>query len=130
MTEIEDKHKAAYDAMYEHTKNECGQCKIPYSCCDEFACRVTMECAKELYGVELTPLPKEDRLGPERKNALFLGKNGCVVPPHLRPLCTLHTCDINGLGFKPGEKEWTDQYFKLREVCTKADSDLYKERGM
>ena len=45
----------------------------------------------------------------------FMGAYGCVVAPHLRPLCTLHTCDINGLGFKKGDLKWTKKYFKLRE---------------
>lgn len=41
---------------------------------------------------------------------------GCVVPAWLRPLCTLHTCDISGWGFKADDPEgkWTESYFNLR----------------
>jgi hypothetical protein len=47
----------------------------------------------------------------------FMGPTGCVVAPHLRPICTVHTCDINGMGFKrgPGSGPWTKRYFELRE---------------
>ena len=45
----------------------------------------------------------------------FMSPTGCVVPPHLRPLCTLHTCDVNGRGFKPNDPAWTARYFALRE---------------
>jgi hypothetical protein len=42
-------------------------------------------------------------------------KTACTVPPHLRPLCTLHHCGINGIGFKLGDPEWTKKYFDLRQ---------------
>jgi len=45
----------------------------------------------------------------------FMGSNGCTVEPYLRPLCTLHTCEINGLGFKKNNWQWTEEYFALRE---------------
>jgi hypothetical protein len=43
-----------------------------------------------------------------------MGPTGCVVPPHLRPICTVHTCEINGVGVKKGDPKWTEAYFKLR----------------
>jgi hypothetical protein len=45
----------------------------------------------------------------------FMGPNGCTVPPHFRPNCTLHECSINSLGFKPRKSNWTKEYFKLRD---------------
>ena len=44
-----------------------------------------------------------------------MGPNGCTVPPHLRPTCTIHTCEINSVGCKKGDTKWTDKYFELRE---------------
>lgn len=58
-------------------------------------------------GVTLTPT--------EHPTLKFMGPTGCVVEPHLRPLCTLHTCAINGAGFKAGDDEWNRKYFALRE---------------
>jgi len=68
---------------------------------------MAMEMAKER-GVELTPTG--------HSKLLFMSGTGCVVPPHLRPLCTLHTCDINSWGFKPNDTdgEWTKKYFDIR----------------
>ncbi len=45
----------------------------------------------------------------------FMGSNGCVLPPHQRPLCSLHVCVINGLGYDPKDPKFTEDYFKLRE---------------
>ena len=50
----------------------------------------------------------------------FMGPNGCTVEPHLRPLCTMHTCAINAFGFKPDDPEWTVKYFVLRELIEEA----------
>lgn len=44
----------------------------------------------------------------------LMGPAGCTAAPHLRPLCTLHTCQMNGFGTS-GRPEWDGQYFKLRE---------------
>ena len=44
-----------------------------------------------------------------------MGPKGCVVPPYLRPLCTLHDCQITNLGLDPEDSEYTKQYFDLRD---------------
>jgi hypothetical protein len=93
--------------MYEMTEPECAHtCNPPRSCCDSMYCEIAREYAKDEFGVDLTavsdgPLP-------------YMGPSGCVVAPHLRPLCTMHTCQINSFGFKTGDMEWTEKYFKLR----------------
>ena len=53
-------------------------------------------------GAEVPPIP-------------FVKDGKCVIPPHFRPLCTLHQCKINGLGFDPKDPKWTKKYFALRE---------------
>lgn len=62
--------------------------------------------AEKEWGVRLTPT--------DHPTIPFLGPGGCVVPPHLRPLCTLHTCEISSIGVKRGDPVWTEKYFDLR----------------
>jgi len=96
-----------YAAMYELTEPECRTvCRCPQSCCSAEYCEMTIEIALEMWGVSLSPIP----------GAKFplLGKDGCIAAPHLRPLCTLHTCDVANLGFKKGDPQWTKKYFALR----------------
>jgi hypothetical protein len=56
----------------------------------------------EKAGVPIPPMP-------------FIVDGKCAVPPHFRPLCTLHQCKISGLGFDPKDPKWTKRYFDLRE---------------
>jgi hypothetical protein len=103
-----------YQNMADMTAPECagvgpGSCRVPHSCCDEMACTITKQYAAEK-GV--TTLPEYP---PNHKGAFYLSETGCTVSPHLRPHCTLHTCSINGMGFKPGDAKWTEDYFELRE---------------
>jgi hypothetical protein len=101
-----------WQQMADLTMQKCKQkCRILGSCCSPEYCQMASEYAKEK-GITLI----------ETGNKLpFLDvENHCVVPPHLRPLCTLHQCDINGWGFSPNDPEWTEKYFQLRE---KLDDD-------
>lgn len=50
---------------------------------------------------------------------MYMGPNGCIVEPHLRPLCTFHTCSVNNYGYKPGDELWTETYFALRNQIEK-----------
>jgi len=88
------------------TRPECGRCRVPLSCCDEMYCQMAIEYAKNEWGVELktTDHPKLPLMGP----------TGCTAAPHLRPICTVHTCQINSVGTS-GNAEWDQKYFTLRE---------------
>lgn len=55
----------------------------------------------------------------------FMGPTGCIVEPHWRPLCTFHTCAVNGIGFKFNDEAWNKKYFKLRK---KIDLEMFNER--
>lgn len=92
--------------MAAHTAPECANtCRAPHSCCDELYCSMaTDEANRQGYAL---PAPYLGKLA-------WMGPSGCVLPPHVRPLCTLHTCAVNGMGFKAGDPAWNDQYFKLR----------------
>lgn len=99
--------KALYLRMSELTAPECATvCRIPHSCCDPMYCELTTDIAKER-GVTLEPTG--------HPTLRYMGPNGCIVEPYFRPLCTLHTCEINSFGFKRGDEKWTRRYFKLRE---------------
>lgn len=92
--------------MADLTLPECQKCPVPLSCCDSMYCEMALEYAKDEWGVTL-----------ERTNhptLPLMGPNGCTAAPHLRPLCTLHTCKINALGTSRNA-EWDKQYFDLRE---------------
>lgn len=105
----------AYQKMYLHTKDECANCSLPHTCCSVEYCDLAEQRAKT-FGIHLhkTGHPRLPYMGPQ----------GCVVKPYLRPLCTLHTCDMNGLGFKKKDKEmkWTDEYFRLRDLIVETEA--------
>ena len=105
-----------FQEMYELTEPECRlTCRCPQSCCSPEYCEMAAEFASE-NGIVLKRT--------EHPTLKFMSSKGCVVPPHLRPLCTLHTCDINGHGFKPNDPAWTKKYFDLRASIERA---LYNE---
>lgn len=117
---MSDKLVQIYQKMADLTAPECagvgkGSCRVPHSCCDEMACIITKEFALT-QGVVLQEYP------PNHKGAFYLGENGCTVAPHLRPICTVHTCQIGSLGFKPGDPKWTKKYFKIRDTIDALES--------
>jgi hypothetical protein len=106
-----------YAAMAEHTEPECGACARPHSCCEERYCLLAIDFARDYWGVELRPgwhptLP-------------LMGPAGCTVPPHLRPICTLHTCAVNEHGCKPGDPAWTARYVELRDAIDAIQAELF-----
>lgn len=100
-----------YAEMAAHTEPECAStCRRPHSCCSPEYCEATIEYASERWDLTLdrTDHPKLPLMGP----------SGCTAAPHLRPMCTFHTCDINGLGYKRDDLGfvWTNKYFQIREA--------------
>jgi hypothetical protein len=99
-----------YKSMYDLTEPECRlSCRMPQRCCSPEYCEATIEFAAEEWNMKL-----------ERTDHLklpLMGPSGCTAPPHVRPMCTFHTCDVNGLGFKRNDPdgEWNKKYFELRE---------------
>ena len=84
-----------------------GSCKLPHSCCSPEYCEMAIERAATLG--EVLEVQRHDPRLP------LMGPGGCVAAPHLRPLCTLHVCSINSLGFNPLDEEWTRKYSALRD---------------
>jgi hypothetical protein len=54
-----------------------------------------------------------------------MGPTGCTAAPHLRPLCTYHTCKINSLGCDPADPEWTTTYFDVRDRIEEIEESLF-----
>jgi hypothetical protein len=59
----------------------------------------------------------------------FMGNEGCIVPPHLRPVCTSHVCQVCSLGARvTGDKEadfiWNEKYWQLRDEISELEFDL------
>ena len=113
------KLKRLYAQMSEHTRNECGKsCKSlsPHRCCSREYGEMAVQVAAE-YG---EPVPPDTG----HKVCRFMGAAGCILEPHLRPLCTLHVCCINSLGFKPGDEAWTRKYFQIRNAIERAEEKM------
>lgn len=96
-----------YQQMADLTLPKCKACPVPLSCCSAEYCQSAILVAKEDWGVEL----KETG----HPTLPLMGESGCTAAPHFRPLCTLHTCRVNSLGFEPNDPAWNEEYFALRE---------------
>lgn len=94
-----------YQEMSELTRPECGKCRIPLSCCDPMYCDLAEDWAKARWS---TTLEKGDH-----PRLHYMSSGGCTVPPHMRPICTLHTCAINSCATS-GNPLWDKKYFRLR----------------
>ena len=102
----------ACQEIADHTSARCaGQgsnpCRLPHSCCDASVCELTIRQAKIDWDTELprTAHPTYPLMAPE---------GGCTAPPHMRPLCAVHSCVIQAFGVDPKDPAWSRQYWKLR----------------
>jgi hypothetical protein len=103
-----------YAEMADLTLTDCkARCKTHFSCCSPEYCEMALERAQQ-FGEPLEPTG-DPRLP-------CMGQSGCVAAPHLRPLCTLHHCDINALGIHKTDPGWTDRYFRLRAKIEDAEA--------
>jgi hypothetical protein len=109
---------ALYAELAAMTEHECANnCDHPHSCCDEKYCSFAIAFARENWGAELTPtwhaaLP-------------LMGPDGCIAAPHLRPICTAHTCAISEFGCKQGDEAWTARYFAIRDEIETIETRLF-----
>ena len=120
ITKINEELIDLYQQMYEHTKYECSHvCKVPHSCCSDDICEMVAHFIPELWGHEAPDKTDHPKLR-------FMGLEGCILAPHLRGLCTVHTCAINAFGEKPKAPEWNEKYWGLRNQI----DDLEGEKWM
>lgn len=98
--------KQLYRELYELTNPVCmTKCLLPHSCCSPEYCDIAIKYAKERWGEELKPTGQHPRLP-------LMGLSGCVAPPHTRPMCTAHVCEMTL--YKQGPGYW-DKYWELRD---------------
>jgi hypothetical protein len=123
-----DSHRRRLIALYAelaaHTEPECAssRCVKPLSCCAPMYCDLARDFALERWDI---------RLEPTWHPALpFMGPQGCTVAPHLRPICTAHTCEVNEHGCKRGDEGWTNRYFDLTEEIGAIEEDLFGQRSI
>jgi len=108
--EISEELVASFKDLADLTAPKCAGCRVPFGCCSKEQCEDTKAFAQEQFGVTLE----------ETGGALpFLGDHGCVVPPHLRPLCSVHVCEMH-----LGDEAFSEIYFEARE---RADTALWGE---
>ena len=109
MTKEQTKLVELYQQMADLTRPLCGLCRRPNSCCSKEHCEQAKLFAKEFWGIDLVEPDKK-----LRPDVPYLGLEGCIVAPHLRPCCTVHHCQIYSLGFFIDQPQLTLDYFKLR----------------
>jgi hypothetical protein len=102
----------AYREIAKLTGDKCATCRIACvaknRCCSPEYCQIALDLMKER-GV-IPPIKTE------HPTLMFMSDTGCLVPPEHRPLCSLHHCDINGVGAFRNDPKSTERYYKLREI--------------
>lgn len=113
-----------YREMSDHTRQYCIKvCEKSgwtHTCCEPENCDHVIERAHEL-GIDPPERTSHEKLP-------LMGPNGCVAPPHLRPLCTVHNCRIASLGYIPGDTLWTETYFDLRDQLSESEWEMSKSQ--
>ena len=78
------------------------ECKAR-TCCDPDYCAEARRYALDRWGAELE--------GADGRLPFLTPDGHCIVPPHMRPLCTAHVCDRAYEG-----SEFAEAYFDLRDA--------------
>ena len=84
MRDQPESYVAAFRKLADLTAPKCAGCRSPFKCCSAANCEEARRFAEEVFGVKLEAV---------QSKIPFLGESGCVVAPHLRPLCTVHVCE-------------------------------------
>ena len=103
-----EKMAALTSRICERGEDECSKFKDrPFRCCDRKYCEMAQEFAKAK-GIDLQATGN-----PELP---YMSDSGCIVPPHLRPICTIHVCTVSWAAKSHIEhsEEKTREYFRLR----------------
>ena len=104
------KLKTLYEQMVNLTKPKCGKCNVPHGCCSREHYEEVKSYAKKEYDILLEPTI--------HPTLPFMGTNGCIVEPYLRPICSVHVCEK----WYMTDLEFREKYFDLREqICEEED---------
>lgn len=110
---------ALYAELAAHTEPECsGRCERPRTCCEERYCTIAMEFAKTQWHVDLTPT--------WHPTIPLMGDDGCTAAPHLRPVCTAHTCEMCNHGTKRGDPVWTARYNDIMRAIDEIEAKVFE----
>lgn len=104
---LHHRKKRFFQILYEFTNNQCGECSDTGCACKDRICQ----------HVEEHALKRGHRFEHTGHTLRFIGKSGCVVPPHLRETCTIYLCE------KAQKKPDFDKskYEKLKRICARLD---------
>lgn len=80
----------SYHKLYEITNRVCGSCSPPYNCCTDFSCHLADRWSSRRWNIKIEPTEEFKR---GETHVPFLGRCGCIVPPHMRPICTTYFCN-------------------------------------
>ena len=109
-----------YREMSELTKAKCGGKHCPdmvhkaYRCCDRLHCEMAIDHARKVWGIRLPTTGHQFPL---------MGASGCTALPHLRPVCTLHQCQIQATG-STTDRQWDARYFRLKNKLVQLERQL------
>lgn len=101
---MRDRLKELYQKLYELTNPVCStKCFLPRTCCSPEYCDLAILWARAKWQETLVPTghPRLPMMGP----------SGCIAPPHTRPMCTAHICEMTL--YRQGQDYW-NEYWKIR----------------
>lgn len=107
----------AFAELAAHSAPKCGSCRAAYSCCTPDQCETVRDFAEETFNISLEDVPDAGRLP-------FLGSQGCIVPPHLRPLCSVHVC-----GQHLKDDAWTERYWSVMRPWARVTASREVSKG-
>jgi hypothetical protein len=116
-----------YQNVADLTKDQCrisgSTCKAEVPCCRAVHCEEAIRYAAAYWNVTLVPTGHD--------SLPLMGGTGCVAAPHLRPICSIHHCEISSVGvFVAAPPYVTDRYFELRDQIEDLDYEVLEDAGV
>ena len=106
---MNDEEKLLWQEIASLTYEKCQEtCPSLGGCCHGMYCEMAAEFMKNS-GETPPPMP-------------FVVNGRCIIPPHYRPLCSLHQCKMHGMGEDDKDLEWTKKYYELRDKLEELNS--------
>jgi len=93
-----------------------------FSCCHDLFCRITVEYAHSIWGVNLQSTG--------HLTLPLMGPKGCTAAPHFRPICAVHCCEV--IPSEPGppiEGPWREKYQTLKHYLEALETELVRRCG-
>jgi murein endopeptidase len=87
-------------------------------------CAHSANWAHKVWDQSPKPIPQAERI---HHSIPFLAKDGCILEPHLRPICTIHACQIARRGYFVN-KQTNRRYWQLNDELTRLEMQRAKAR--